>query len=317
MAIDETTGKRPSAADPDLLQELLAETSRTFALAIPMLPRPTRDEVTVAYLLFRIADTFEDATVLWSREERSAALRSMVETLEASDPVESVIPLVREWRERPPVDHPGYLRLLELAPVVLASLDALGGEARQVIRHHTVRTSRGMADFVDRTGDDGVLRLDDLADLRAYCYVVAGIVGEMLTDLFLLSVPALETIAVDLRRRAARFGEGLQLTNILKDSAWDHVEGRNFVPPAIEREEVFALARRDLEAAEEYCLVLQDAGAPSGLVAFTALTVGLALPTLEKVEAHGPGSRISRARVLFVHERIRRAIAAGRPVFER
>ncbi|MEZ5332033.1 MAG: squalene/phytoene synthase family protein [Thermoanaerobaculia bacterium] len=317
MAIDETSRKAPTAASPELLQELLEETSRTFALAIPMLPQPVRGEVTIAYLLFRIADTFEDATVLWSRAERSEALRGLAGILETPEPAERAVPLVGRWRSRPPIDHSGYLRLLELTPDVLASLGALEGGARDVVRHHTVRTALGMAEFVDRTGEDGVLRLTDLADLRAYCYVVAGIVGEMLTDLFLLSVPALQSIGDRLRTRAALFGEGLQLTNILKDSAWDHVEGRNFVPPAIDRAEVFALARRDLEAAEEYCLALQEAGAPSGLVAFTALTVGLAEPTLSKVEAHGPGSKISRARVALVHQRIRRALAAGRPVFER
>ncbi|HZD06425.1 MAG TPA: squalene/phytoene synthase family protein, partial [Longimicrobiales bacterium] len=42
------------------LGRLLDRTSRTFALNIPLLPQPTRREVTVAYLLFRIADTFED-----------------------------------------------------------------------------------------------------------------------------------------------------------------------------------------------------------------------------------------------------------------
>ena len=47
------------------LDELLLKTSRTFALSIPVLPEPTRREVTVAYLLFRVADTLEDAT-LWS-----------------------------------------------------------------------------------------------------------------------------------------------------------------------------------------------------------------------------------------------------------
>jgi len=41
---------------------LLQKTSRTFALAIPLLPEPTRTAVGAAYLLFRVADTFEDAT---------------------------------------------------------------------------------------------------------------------------------------------------------------------------------------------------------------------------------------------------------------
>src|SRR5207247_4908776 len=47
--------------------------SDLFALAIPELPEPLRREVGVAYLLFRIADTFEDAT-RWPRADRLAAL---------------------------------------------------------------------------------------------------------------------------------------------------------------------------------------------------------------------------------------------------
>ena len=59
----------PPAVGQDVLDGLLVKTSRTFALSIPVLPEPTRREVTVAYLLFRIADTLEDST-LWSRERK-------------------------------------------------------------------------------------------------------------------------------------------------------------------------------------------------------------------------------------------------------
>ncbi|MGE5413115.1 MAG: squalene/phytoene synthase family protein, partial [Syntrophomonadaceae bacterium] len=55
------------------LEDLLEKTSRTFALSIPVLPEPTRREVTLSYLLFRIADTFEDASH-WTPEARIAAL---------------------------------------------------------------------------------------------------------------------------------------------------------------------------------------------------------------------------------------------------
>ncbi len=55
------------------LADLLEKTSRTFALSIPVLPEPTRREVMIAYLLFRIADTFEDAAH-WPPEKRIAAI---------------------------------------------------------------------------------------------------------------------------------------------------------------------------------------------------------------------------------------------------
>ena len=65
-----------------LLERLLARTSRTFALAIPLLPAPLNREVTTSYLLFRIADTFEDAT-RWSRAARLAALADFAALLDA------------------------------------------------------------------------------------------------------------------------------------------------------------------------------------------------------------------------------------------
>ena len=43
------------------MDRLLMDTSRTFAMSIPFLEEPLREEVGLAYLLFRILDTFEDA----------------------------------------------------------------------------------------------------------------------------------------------------------------------------------------------------------------------------------------------------------------
>ncbi|MGH9464841.1 MAG: hypothetical protein ACRD0X_04295, partial [Thermoanaerobaculia bacterium] len=83
----------------------------------------------------------------------------------------------------------------------------------------------------------------------------------------------------------------------------------------VERSEVFALARRDLIAAQEYCLAIQRAGGPDGVVAFNALSAALAWPTLERVERHGPGSKISRLEVSRIVARVTADIAAGRPVF--
>ncbi len=63
------------------LDDLLGKTSRTFALTIPLLPEPTRLEVTIAYLLFRVADTLEDA-VHWSTARKLEELESFAALLE-------------------------------------------------------------------------------------------------------------------------------------------------------------------------------------------------------------------------------------------
>jgi farnesyl-diphosphate farnesyltransferase len=278
-----------------VLDELLQKTSRTFALTIPLLREPARTEVGVAYLLFRVADTLEDATH-WPRDRKVRELRDLALFLEGGSG-ESAAALAGRWADSPPLDHQGYRELLAAFPEVARAAGALAPEARTLVAEHTARTCRGMAEFVAREGEKGGLRLRDVDDLKAYCYAVAGIVGEMLTELFLLDDGRLGAIAPELRRDAAYFGEALQLVNILKDAAADSVEGRTYLPPGVARAEVFALARRDLVAAAGYCARLERVGADGSLVAFTTLPVLLAKATLDRVEARGPGAKIGRDEV--------------------
>jgi len=170
-----------------------------------------------------------------------------------------------------------------------------------------------MMSFVSRTTEDGRLQLADLADLRHYCYIVAGIVGEMLTELFLLERDELTSSAPALRERAALFGEALQLVNILKDSAGDAREGRYYLPPSVDRAEVFRLARADLDASIEYVSALQSASAERGLVAFAALPVLLAKATLDRVEEVGPGAKLTRPEVAAIVSEMNLALDESRP----
>ncbi|HYL05321.1 MAG TPA: squalene/phytoene synthase family protein [Thermoanaerobaculia bacterium] len=295
---------------PDL-EQLLIATSRTFALAIPLLPEPTRRQVTIAYLLFRIADTFEDAA-RWPRARRIEALATFERLLAAPDPCATAA-TARVWAAEVPCDQPGYRDLLTELPQVLDAFFEMQPAAVELTREHTLRTCSGMAGFVARTDDRGELHLRDLDDLRGYCYVVAGIVGELLTELFLLGEPVLAPGGAALRERSRAFGEGLQLVNILKDSAADAAEGRRYLPAAIPRSEVFALARANLRAAAEYVLLLQSLGAERGLVAFTALPVELARATLSRVEASGPGAKLTRPEVYALAQRVHRALDRGEP----
>lgn len=304
-------------------EHLLVKTSRTFALSIPQLEGETRRQVTLAYLLLRIADTLEDAAV-WSRDRRVEALFRFAALLD--DPDESLQSrghaapavggtaeaMVDSWLAHPPTRHDGYLELLEATGEVLAAYAALDPAARSVIGRHVRRTCSGMAHIVQRADLDGELRLSGISDLRDYCYVVAGIVGEMLTELFLLGA-SLEPVAEALRRRAASFGEALQLVNILKDSATDADEGRTFIPSGRERSLAFELARADLLIAGEYVDRLQKAGAPRGYLGFTGLPVRLAWATLDRVEDQGAGSKLTRPEVAALVAAMYADLDAGRP----
>lgn len=293
------------------LDDLLLKTSRTFALAIPLLPEPTRRAVSVAYLLFRIADTFEDATA-WPRSERICALEEFAELICEPAPRADLKAATARWMAKPPCTHAGYLELLALTPHVVAELDAMAPGTREILLRHTVRTAEGMAGVVARADDAGNLRLGSLQELKDYCYVVAGIVGELLTDCFLHDAPALQAVAPTLQRNMAAFGEALQLVNILKDAGDDARDGRVYLPPKVARAEVFALARRDLERSFEYVSALQQANAPSGFLAFTALPARLADQALTAIEQRGPGAKVPRAEVASLMEQLQADLAAGR-----
>src|SRR6516165_2086669 len=109
------------------IEDLLQKTSRTFALTIPFLPQPTRSEVELAYLLFRVIDTFEDAR-LWKPQRRIDTLRRFGDLLER-EPAASEA-LAAECAAEPPVTHEGYLELLAKMPFVLGSFASLRAPAR-------------------------------------------------------------------------------------------------------------------------------------------------------------------------------------------
>jgi farnesyl-diphosphate farnesyltransferase len=292
--------------------ELLLKTSRTFGLAIPLLPEPTRTEVKIAYLLFRIIDTFEDSTS-WLPARRAEALRAFVELL-GRPPDAEAIRMAESCGREPPVDNRAYVELLTKIPVVLEELGRLQPEAQRHICTSVARSAAGMTRFVGRTNGSGTLALQTLPELRDYCYTVAGIVGEMLTELYLLGRPQLDAIGPDLRARAASFGEGLQLVNILKDARPDASEGRVYLPRDASLADVFALAHNDLDVAAAYTDLLRLAGAPSGLVIFNALIMRLAVATLDALRRHGLGAKLSRVEVATIVAQVAHGVESGQPV---
>ena len=287
----------------ETLDHLLVETSRTFALAIPLLPEPSRRTVSVAYLLFRVADTLEDAET-WPRNDRATALQQFADLLRGQGDAND---LAHSWAKDPPVNHAGYMHLLELTPQLLHTLDQLGSAAA-IVREHTLRTTLGMRDVLQAEAAEEprrTVRLRSLEELRQYCYTVAGIVGELLTDVFVHDTPSLQDELPALRTEERLFGEGLQLVNILKDEAADASEERIFIPAGVEKATLFALARADLLAAERYVAALARGGAPPGVLAFTGLPLALAREALDAIEHGGAGAKVPKPRVLelFAHYR--------------
>ena len=276
---------------PDDLALHLQETSRTFALAVPLLSGRTRSSVTLAYLLFRCADTLEDAAT-WPLEERKSALETFARMLEDDGVCDRTT--IDGWLARRVSTHAGYRRLFAALPGVLEELARLPPATASEVRSHARRTALGMRDMVEATAAG----LTSIEALRQYCYIVAGIVGELLTKLFVQDAPALAAVRGELVAEQRRFGEGLQLVNILKDEREDEAEGRSFIPPGVARADLLALAADDLRGARRYIETLERGGAPSSIVAFTSFPCELAEDALEALRVQGPGAKVPRAHVV-------------------
>lgn len=274
-------------ADAPRIERLLSLTSRTFALSIPLLPGALRTQVGVGYLVFRIADTLED--------EGAAEAAQRVDALEALDVLlqrgdaRGVGRLLRAWNQAHCPDDPGYAELLDDGRWVIEQVDGLGPAAADVVRHHVSRTIHGM---VERLRCPTEIR--DVAGLRDYCYRVAGIVGEMLTDLFVGYHPPLVPHRAALMGWSRGFGEGLQLVNILRDQGVDVAAGRRYVPDAATQPRLLALAAQGCADAHRYIDLLASMGCPKGVVRFNTLNLRLAQATLELIRVSGPGAKVPR-----------------------
>jgi farnesyl-diphosphate farnesyltransferase len=295
----------------DRLQGLLIGASRTFALNIPKLPSPLVEAVTLGYLLFRNADTIEDA-YLWPKEDRIRELDRFIAVLNRPDDPDLAEAFARRYTHEELIENPNYVELLRQTPFLMAQLRALPAPYAQVIVEHVTRTAEGMQSWIERLDNKNTLSFSRLKQLDDYCYTVAGIVGEMLTTLFAIYSPHIEEgRLLYLRTLEIGYAAGLQLTNIIKDSFRDHTEGRHYIPPQYlplgpndtsDRViPILVYAYRHLVQGIEYVL-----GVPpeeSGIRKFCLIPVVLAAATLDRLLQHradlysGADVKINRTKV--------------------
>ncbi len=214
----------PGEEDESFQLESLARVSRTFALTIPQLPQDLRRAVANGYLLCRIADTIEDDPAL-EYDEKALFLEAFLAELEEQrDGQNLATALAARLSEASlPAEH----RLIAEMPRILRITGSLDATQRKALIRCAAIMGHGMADFGLRSGPGG---LDSLEDLERYCYHVAGVVGEMLTDLFCHHSQAIARRRSQLAARAVSFGQGLQMTNILKDIWADLQRGVCWLP---------------------------------------------------------------------------------------
>ncbi len=300
---------------------LLEGVSRTFALTIPQLPGGLRETVTNAYLLCRIADTIEDDPVFDAGEKD----RFHVAFLDAAETGLGAEDFARAlWPRLAPGTLAAEIELIRSSPRVLRTTQGLRPSQRDAILRCLTTMSGGMGSFERSRSLSG---LYDLGEYERYCYFVAGVVGEMLTDLFCVHSPRIDSRRQELEARAVSFGLGLQMTNILKDIWDDYENGVCWLPRQIfaahgyDLDEMqphhngnghaFAASMRDLvgvthahlRRALEYTLIIPRS--ETGIRRFLIWAALLAVSTLRKIAANplftsGAEVKVSRRRVTAI-----------------
>ena len=222
---------------PEFYQRHLDAVSRSFALCIPQLDQPLRDQVALSYLLLRVLDTVEDAPFAdraLQQRQFSAFRQFLVEM-----PTRAQVDAFRA--SFPAGLSDGERNLLADTEAFFEDAHELPAAARSVVLSAMDRMARGMAAYAQRLVP---LRLLDLEDVSRYCCIVAGLVGELLTALWGLGAGTPPRMLF-----AYHFGQFLQKVNILKDQAEDEAAGRFLVP---DRRELLASLRADADGALRY-----------------------------------------------------------------
>jgi farnesyl-diphosphate farnesyltransferase len=307
------------SSDEVYQDQILPHVSRTFALTIPQLPLGLRTAVTNAYLLCRIADTIEDEPALSPPETLaflqrfSAAVAGQGDSRGLAREIEQRLSDRTLATERELVCNMGR---------VLGVLASLNPAQRAAIQRCVELMCYGMPRFQFSASLKGLARSTDLDD---YCYYVAGVVGEMLTELFCDYSPQIARHRPALSAIAASFAQGLQMTNILKDVWEDRSRGACWLPQEVFTRhgidlaqvssephdprfgegfrELVGVAHAHLRNALDYTLLIP--GKETGIRRFCLWAIGLAVLTLRKIERNprftsGAQVKVTRSTVAMV-----------------
>ena len=312
-------GNEPSDSDLAYQSHILQGVSRTFALNIPQLPGALRDVVGNVYALCRIADTIEDEPAL-SPAQKKAFSERLIDVVAGGADVAAfscdLSPLLSSSSTASEHDL-----IANTARVVRITRGFRTAQRRAIERCVRIM-SHGMAEFQSNATSAG---LEDIAHLNRYCYHVAGVVGETLTDLFCDYSSDIRRRRDDLLSLSVSFGQGLQMVNILKDVWEDQRRGACWLPRDVFEaagfelrslspgqhapgfvnglSELVGIAHRHLANALQFVLILP--AHETGVRRFCLWPLGMAVLTLRRIHAtpdfqSGAEVKISRRSVRAV-----------------
>ena len=292
--------KNDLSSDLSYQDSILVGVSRTFALTIPQLREKLYPLVANAYLLCRIADTIEDDGKL-PFAEKHYYYKEFIDVIDrkkdASQFAHTVCPRLSDQMTDAEKD------LMKNTPRVINITHSFTPKQQLFLKKCIIIMSRGMEKFQEGSYKEG---LKDLSELDSYCYYVAGVVGEMLTELFCDYSQEINKNRSHLLKLGISFGQGLQMTNILKDIWDDKKRGYCWLPQTIfnhngfelkslsplHRDKTFkqglkyliSITHGHLRNALTYTLAIPPY--ETGIRKFCLFALGMAVLTINKLNSH-------------------------------
>ncbi|MFC6454471.1 phytoene/squalene synthase family protein [Paenibacillus vulneris] len=256
---------------------MLKKTSRTFYIPISTLEAGLKEAVTSAYLCMRAIDEIEDHEQL-PDTLKIQLLLGVRDAFQSGTIPEEVQKVMAPHRDKLPEVTVQLDEWVRLCPAT----------ALPVIVPYIGKMSHQMADWVQNGWS-----IQTEEDLDRYTYSVAGMVGEMLSELWLWY----DGTPSDLHKAVA-FGRGLQAVNILRNRKEDLERGVDFYPDGWDFKEMQQYTRRNLEIADSYVADLKEGPA----LKFCKIPLALAHATMNLLSAGG--NKLTRDAVLKIVSRV-------------
>lgn len=268
----------------------LKNVSRSFAFCIERLNNPFKNWVSLGYILCRLLDTVEDSP--WAERDQQA---------NAFEKFESFI---LDLPEKGDVDgwissFPGTIvdaekELLKESLFFFTDLHQQPENVKTAMVRTVLDMKRGMAYW---SKDGKGIRLNSAVQANQYCFFVAGIIGEMLSELFSFAEKTYQITDANLLS-SIRFGFFLQKINLLKDQMGDEPQGRFLVP---NREEMRQSLLSDGQGAIDYLISLPVSRKDYRIFCAWSLFLGLAsLPYIDKSFKEKTPHKIPRTKTLLL-----------------
>jgi farnesyl-diphosphate farnesyltransferase len=222
-----------SAAEITYLDKWMNKVSRSFALVVASLEEPMSHYLEVAYLICRVIDTVEDcmSAPAW----KDLRFEEIKQLLVRPSLAKLILPV---WDSEPwpgiMADQRQVMTFSDGFPLwqIYARLPH---EVKSIISRWGLKMAQGMMQLENPHMPPWIIRseiriLAQEYDYDQYCYIVAGTVGHMATELVILQYGMQGELAQKLLQNCEACGNSLQKTNIVKDFLEDLGRGVCYLP---------------------------------------------------------------------------------------